>query len=96
MINKYLMNSRMLLVAVLLTAVTSIKLTHQQTYNLACCPKGMTYDRREYICVCPPGTEPSGPNKICCPPGTIGTLSAPAIAQHQNITTLQKNNASSV
>lgn len=72
MINKYLMNSRMLLVAVLLTAVTAIKLTHQQTYNLACCPKGMTYDRREYICVCPPGTEPSGPNKICCPPGTIG------------------------
>jgi hypothetical protein len=71
--NKYLMNFRFFLLVALLAVTNSKTLNHQQTSNLACCPNGMVFDQHILTCVCPAGTSPSGPNKICCPPGTIGT-----------------------
>ena len=67
------MNPKHLLLALLIAVATAKTLTHQQISNLACCPTGMVFDNHILQCVCPAGTSPTGPNKICCPPNTIAT-----------------------
>lgn len=67
------MTLKLILFLALLAVVNMKTLSHLQTTNLECCPKGMIFDRRLLTCVCPPGTSPTGPSKICCPPGTIAT-----------------------
>src|SRR4051794_11464534 len=65
------MNKTAILLLALVALTFAKRVTHEQTTALACCPTGMVFDTRLLTCVCPPGTEPTGPAKVCCKPGQI-------------------------
>ena len=67
------MNKLAVVLLAVLALASAKTLSHEQISNLPCCPTGMVFDQHLLTCVCPAGTSPTGPNKICCPPGTIAT-----------------------
>lgn len=69
------MNTAPILLLALIVLTQARTLTHEQISQLACCPQGMVFDQHILRCICPAGTSPTGPSKICCPANTIATPS---------------------
>lgn len=62
------MSKTLALILALVAVSHALTLGHEQFH---CCTNGRVYDSRLLECVCPAGTAPTGPNHVCCPPGTI-------------------------
>ena len=67
------MQKALLVVLALFACSQTLSMNHEQTSGFHCCPTGYVFDSRLLQCVCPAGTSPTGPLKICCPPDTTPT-----------------------